>query len=230
VRDRKGINRQTWIRIAAVVVVLTALGLIGWLGAPATTAMKLQDFSDWLAPHRRAWYAPPVVALGFVLLGLAMVPVLLLIAATGVAFGPWLGPLYAMAGCLASASIGFAIGRWTGLGRIQRVGGTRVSRLVASLERNGTLAVFFLRKIPAPFLIVNIVAGASRVSYRDFVVGTFLGMTAVVVGLAGFGSQLLHVFHSPSPMTVLSALVFIGIPLTLAWLINRVLRRPEQTA
>ncbi len=131
---------------------------------------------------------------------------------------------------LASASIGFAIGRWTGLGRIERVGGTRVTRIVQSLERNGTLAVFLLRKIPAPFLIANIVAGASRVSYRDFIVGTVLGMTAIVVALAGFGYQLTNILHSPSPMTVLGAVVFIGIPLTLAWFINRVLRQPGQTA
>ena len=114
-----------------------------------------------------------------------MVPVLLLITATGVIFGPWLGPLYAMAGCLASASMGFAIGRWTGLGRIERVGGTRVTRIVSSLERNGTLAVFLLRKIPAPFLLANIVAGASRVRYRDFIVGTVLGMTARGGGARG---------------------------------------------
>ena len=52
--------------------------------------------------------------LAFVVLGLALVPVILLIAATGIAFGPLLGPVYAMAGCLASASTGFAIGRWHG--------------------------------------------------------------------------------------------------------------------
>ena len=227
-------NRQTWVRIAAVLVVVSALALVGWFGgwfgAPAAASAGFHDFSEWLAPHRRAWYAMPFVALAFVLLGLAMVPVLLLIAATGVAFGPFLGPLYAMAGCLASASIGFAIGRWTGVGRIERMGGTRVSKIVYSLERNGTLAVFLLRKIPAPFLIANIVAGASRVSYRDFIVGTLLGMSAIVVALAGFGYQLTNVLHSPSPMTTLGAVVVVGIPLTLAWFINRALRQPGRTA
>ena len=62
---------------------------------------------------RHAWYALPMVMLAFVVL--AVVPVMLLIAATGIAFGPVLGPIYAMAGCLASGSVGFAIGRWMGL-------------------------------------------------------------------------------------------------------------------
>ena len=229
-RDRQGANRQTWIRFAAVLVLVGAVALLGWLGVPAISTLRLEDFTEWFAPHRRAWYGLPLVVLAFVILGLAMVPVLLLIAATGVAFGPVLGPLYAMAGSLASASVGFAIGRWTGVGHIERVGGTRVTRTVQSLERNGTLAVFLLRKIPAPFLVANIVAGASRVSYRDFVVGTILGMAVAVVALAGFGYQLTNILQSPSPRTVLGAIVFIAIPLTLAWLINRVLRQPGQTA
>jgi phospholipase D1/2 len=233
-RDGTSANRQTRVRMAAVFAVVGALVFVGWsdgwFGSPSAAAVRLQDLSEWLEPRRRAWYALPFVALAFVLLGLAMVPVLLLIAATGVAFGPFLGPLYAMAGCLASASMGFAIGRWTGLGRIERVGGTRVTRIVRSLERNGTLAVFLLRKIPAPFLVANIVAGASRVSYRDFIVGTLLGMTAIVVALAGFGYHLTNVLESPSTLSVLGALVFVGIPLTLAWFINRALRQPGHTA
>jgi uncharacterized membrane protein YdjX (TVP38/TMEM64 family) len=140
------------------------------------------------------------VALAYI--GLALVPVVLLIAATGIAFGPVLGPIYAMAGCLASGSVGFVIGRWLGQRRVEELGGERVARVTRTLKRNGTLAVFFLRKIPLPFTLANIVVGASTVSYGDFVLGTVLGMTGLVVGLAGFGYQLTMVLRSPSPVTV----------------------------
>ena len=90
--------------------------------------------------------------------------------------------------------------------------------------------MFALRKIPVPFLIANIVAGASRVSYRDFIVGTLLGMSAAVVALAGFGYQLTNILHRPSPMSVLGGAAFIGIPLALAWFINRMLRQSGQMA
>jgi uncharacterized membrane protein YdjX (TVP38/TMEM64 family) len=228
-REPKPSTRHAWIRTSVLLVVLAGISLVGWTVDPPSTATALREFSEWIAPHRRAWYALPVVAAAFVVLGLAMVPVLLLVTATGVAFGPLLGPVYAMAGCLASASTGFAIGRWTGLGRIERIGGRRAMRVMDSLERNGTLAVFLLRKVPAPFLIANMVAGASRVRYRDFVVGTLLGMTAVVVALAGFGYQLMNLLQRPSLMTVLAAMLFIGIPLTVAWFVNRMLKPPRQT-
>jgi uncharacterized membrane protein YdjX (TVP38/TMEM64 family) len=160
-----------------------------------------------------------------VFIALAFVPVVLLIAATGVVFGPILGPIYAMAGCLASASVGFGVGRWLGRRRIERIGGERVAKLSRSIQRNGTLAVFFVRKIPAPFTLSNIVVGASSVAYRDFMVGTFLGMGAFVVALAGFGYQMTKAVQDPTPATLIGAALFVGVPLTLAWFINRSLRR-----
>jgi phospholipase D1/2 len=200
------------------------LAVAAWIW-PLRTAINLDEFAAWLAPHRHAWYALPAVVLAFVVLGLAMVPVILLIAATGIAFGPLLGPLYAMAGCLASASTGFAIGRWMGVRRITQLGGERMTRVTTTLKRNGTLAVFLVRKIPAPFTLVNIVVGASMIRFRDFIIGTVLGMGAFVVGLAGFGYQMTHALRDPSPGTLIGAALFVLVPLTLAVLINRTFSR-----
>jgi phospholipase D1/2 len=184
---------------------------------------QLVWLSQWMEPHRQAWYALPIVMVIFVVL--SPLPVMMLIAATGVAFGPVLGSIYAMAGSLASASAAFAIGRWLGLRRVTRIGGRRVAELTRVLKRNGTLAVFFVRKIPAPFILVNIVIGASCVRYWDFVLGTLLGMAAFVIALAGFGYQFTQLLHDPKPGNLLTALLFVAAPLTLAWVINRSLRQ-----
>jgi phospholipase D1/2 len=185
----------------------------------------LVEPSIWLSQHRHDWYALPIVMLMFV--GLMFVPVTVLIAATGVAFGPILGPIYAMAGCLASASTCFAIGRWLGGARVARYGGKRVERVSGALKRNGVLAVFFIRKVPAPFALVNIVIGASAVRYRDFLIGTVLGMGAFVIALAGLGYQLTAAWRDPSPATVATALLVVSVPLWIAWSLNRALRRSE---
>ena len=218
-------DRSSLIRVGTVLIVCTVVAVV-WSQLPTAT-WDLDAISAWMAPHRHVWYGLPVVVFAFV--ALAPVPVMLLIAATGIAFGPLLGPIYAMAGCLASGSVGFGIGRWLGQHRVEQLGGERVVRVTNTLRRNGTLAVFFLRKIPFPFTLANIIVGASTVTYRDFVVGTLLGMTGLVVGLAGFGYQLTMVLRSPSPATVVGAILIVSIPLTLAWLINRSLR-PRSTA
>ena len=101
-------DQLVWLRVAAVLT-LCALLVVASRWIPVT-ALSPDEISAWTEPHRHAWYALPIVMLAFIALGL--VPVLLLIALTGIAFGPVLGPIYAMAGCLASASIGFGIGRW----------------------------------------------------------------------------------------------------------------------
>lgn len=212
---------RAWVRVAAVLIVC-GLVAAAWNGI-SPPEWDLEAISAWMAPRRHAWYALPVVMVAFV--ALALVPVVGLIAATGLVFGPVLGPIYAMAGCLASGSVGFLIGRWLGRHRVEQLGGEAVARVTRTAQRNGTLAVFFLRKVPLPFLLANVIAGASTVSYRDFVLGTFLGMAAIVIGLAGFGYQLTKVLRSPSPATVAGALLFVAVPLTLAWLINRSLRR-----
>jgi uncharacterized membrane protein YdjX (TVP38/TMEM64 family) len=208
--------------VSPQVLFLCALLAVAWRWIPVT-ALAPGEISAWVEPHRHAWYALPIVMLGFIALGL--VPVLLLITITGLAFGPVLGPIYAMAGCLASASIGFGVGRWLGLDRVARLGGERVTAVTRALKRNGTLAVFFVRKVPAPFLLANIVIGASTVRYRDFLLGTVLGMGAIVIALAGFGYQFTQALRNPSPATALTTAAFVGVPLTVAWFINRALRR-----
>ena len=75
-----------------------------------------------------------------------------------------------------------------------------------------------------PFTLVNIIVGASTVGYREFMIGTLLGMGAMVIALAGFGYQLTMALQNPSVTTVIGAALFLAVPLTLAWLINRVLR------
>jgi phospholipase D1/2 len=209
------------LRVVAVLLICGSC-IAAWKWIPLA-AMNPDQVSVWVEPHRHAWYALPMVMLAFI--GLGLFPVLLLITATGIAFGPVLGPIYAMAGCLASASTGFAIGRLLGVRRVERLAGERITRVIRALNRNGTLAVFFVRKVPAPFTLVNLVIGASTVRYVDFILGTLLGMGAVVIALAGFGYHLIQALRNPSPATLSGAALFIGAPLTLAWFINRALRR-----
>jgi phospholipase D1/2 len=84
--------------------------------------------------------------------------------------------------------------------------------------------VFLIRKIPMPFVLVNVMLGASRVGYREFLIGSALGMAAMVVGLAGFGYQLAETWRDPSMESVFRSLLVLCVPLSLAWIINRLLR------
>jgi uncharacterized membrane protein YdjX (TVP38/TMEM64 family) len=213
---------QARTRLLLSALFLALLGLSALIAYSYVSHVDASDVSARLAQDRYAWWAPVLVVLVFV--GFSVVPVMLLESLTGIAFGPVLGPLYAMTGCLASASTAFAIGRWIGPRNVNGWGGERTRRLMGMLRRNGTLAVFLIRKIPMPFVLVNVMLGASPVGYREFLIGTALGMAAMVVALAGFGYQLAETWRHPSMESVTRALLFLCIPLSLAWMINRRLR------
>jgi phospholipase D1/2 len=211
------------VYVGAVAVLVAAAAL--WMWTPIAETMDPARVSNWFGSFRTKWYALPALIAIYVTLGIALFPVLVLIAATGLAFGPWLGPPYALAASLSSATTGFFIGRWLGLQRIRQLGGGRVTQIARALERNGTLAVFLMRKVPAPFTLSNVVAGASGVRLGDFIIGTLLGMGVLVVALAGFGSQVTDLLADPSPRSIALALTFLSLPLATAFFINKRLRK-----
>ena len=67
--------------------------------------------------------------------------------------------------------------------------------------------------------------GASRVRYREFIIGTLLGMSAFVVAIAGSGHQVTQALRDPSPSQWTKVALMGGVPLALAWFINRTLQR-----
>jgi uncharacterized membrane protein YdjX (TVP38/TMEM64 family) len=206
---------------AAFLIAVVVVATLWWrLEFPVTPA-KLATVA---APYRDEWYAFLFVLAAFLLLGLLLFPILVLIAATGIAFGPVLGPLYAMAGSLACASAGFAIGRRLGHEKVERLIGSGPARLADRLRRNGTLTVFVIRKVPAPFTLVNVAIGASPVSFRDFILGTLLAMAGGVITLAGFGSQVGELFLHPSAEGVLRAALLLCVSLAVAIVINLAVR------
>lgn len=214
------------IRFAAILVFLSLLAA-AWAWTPLKDFLSLEKISSLIAPYRTAWYALPAVVLGFVVLGLLMVSVLLMTLACGVAFGPWLGSAYALAGALTSAIVGFYIGRWTGVDRLERVVGPKVKKISRKIERNGTLAIYVLRKIPLPFTLVNVTIGASKIRFRDFLLGTLLGTGPIVIALAGFGYQLGQILEDPKPGKIAIAVAFLAVPLTIAWLVNHFLKKRQ---
>jgi len=63
--------------------------------------------------------------------------------------------------------------------------------------------VILIRIIPvAPFTIVNLVAGASHIRFRDFALGTVLGEVPGLLVLALFVDQVSETVRHPSMMSV----------------------------
>ena len=135
---------------------------------------------------------------------------------TGFLLGPLYGFLYGWAGSLVTALILFGIGHSLGRERVRRLVGRRVNRVSYRLARHGFLAVAVLHILPvAPFTIINLVAGASRVGLRHYLIGTMIGMVPFVFMVAVSGDRLMAALRDPgwfslSVLGGLSILLYLG--------------------
>jgi phospholipase D1/2 len=157
-------------------------------------------------------------------------PVNLLIAATAAAFGPLLGFGYALAGALLAATLTFGIGRALGRDPVRRFAGRRVNTVSRRLSRHGLWAVTLLRLLPvAPFTVVSLAAGASKLRLRDFVLGSAIGMLPGVALLTVFGDRLGAWLRRPDTvnLAILLSVTFavVILALVLGWWSRR--RRPR---
>ena len=121
------------------------------------------------------------------------VSLVVLIAATAAAFGPWLGPfVYAFAGALASAIVTYAVGAAIGREALESVLGARLERVRRAVVERGVFAVAAIRLVPiAPFTLVNMAAGASKVRFADYLIGTAIGMAPGITTMSALGYQIL---------------------------------------
>ena len=151
---------------------------------------------------------------GYVVGGLLAVPVTLLLVVTILAFGPWFGALSALTGSLLSAITLFGLGRVLGSYRIRRLAGSRVEHLSRRMAERGLWAVLLVRILPiAPFSVINLIAGASSVSWRHFVLGTVVGMLPGIAIMATFVSGLEEAVREPS----WQAFSMVGLVVAAAW-------------
>jgi len=147
---------------------------------------------------QRAIARQPLAPLIFIALQVAasllFVPRMVLGIAAGLIFGLAWGTVWAMLGALAGAAAGFAVVRWFGATGILDVS-PGIGRLVAKAEQGGWRAVTILRLMPVPHSVANTVLAMTRVSWRDYLTGSALGMlpmTLAQVDIGASGNALLQ--------------------------------------
>jgi phosphatidylserine/phosphatidylglycerophosphate/cardiolipin synthase-like enzyme/uncharacterized membrane protein YdjX (TVP38/TMEM64 family) len=187
---------------AVTLVVLIALAFL-LRGESAREGQMIVQALQLAEAHGLSWQGALSVLLVYTLSSLLLVPVNLLIAATGAAFGPLLGFGYALLGSLVAAALVFGLGRALGGDPVRRFAGRRVNAVSRRLGRHGLWAMTLLRLLPiAPFGVVNLVAGASEMRLRDFLLGSLIGMAPGVALMTLFGDRLGVWLRHPEPVNL----------------------------
>lgn len=217
------------VLLGATLLLLAAALTAIWRWTPLHDIVEPRRLAALIEPWGRHPAGPLLVGGGYLLTGLVGVPVNALIFATGFAFGPWLGLAYSILGFMTSAVGMYWIGVALGRRPVNRLAGPRLQRVTKRLNRHGFLAVAALRAIPvAPYVVVNLAAGAMRVRFRSYVIGTFLGMLPGTVIATLFGGSLGEFLRRPSPGRVALVLAVALVMVGLLVLLRRWLGRPRR--
>jgi uncharacterized membrane protein YdjX (TVP38/TMEM64 family) len=219
---RKHVPRRL-IGLGTLAIVLALLA-VAWRWTPLREWINLASLVTFARNLETLPFTAIAVIGSYVIAGLLMVPVTLLIAVTGIVFGPALGALYAVTGALLSAAVSYGLGRWLGRETVRRLLGARINRLSQRIAKRGIVAMLVIRLLPiAPYTVVNVVAGASHIRFRDYLIGTLLGMTPGIVVTVTFVHHLAEAVRNPSAVTVtvlaLVVALLIGFAMTLQYLL-----------
>ncbi|MGD9096990.1 MAG: VTT domain-containing protein [Desulfobacterales bacterium] len=145
------------------------------------------------------------------------IPVTLMVIATVLVFGTWLGLAYALAGACVSAAALFAVGRWMGRDAVRRLAGGLLNRISRKLADNGLLTVITFRIVPvAPFAVINLIAGVSAIRWRDFALGTLIGLLPGVTAIALLADRAAASLRQPDIgqfSLLLTAVLLVGLGL-----------------
>ncbi|HEX6950829.1 MAG TPA: VTT domain-containing protein [Nitrospira sp.] len=217
---RKPALRQITAGAAGLLALILLAGLWQW-----TPLRELIDVTSMVNYLEEVGHGPTALLItvgGFLIGGVLVMPVMVLIAVTILAFGPWWGFWYALTGMTASALLTFGIGRLLGRRLMDHLSGSWVHRTSRTLAAKGILTVVALRILPvAPFSILNAVAGASHIRTRDFFVGTILGELPGLVSLALFLEQVTETVRHPGLGSVLLLVVIVAGIVLSAWALSR---------
>lgn len=200
--EANGVARRPIARAVAVLAGLLALG-IAWKFTPLGELADTQRLLEWARPLRASAWGPLAATAAFIVASLVLVPVTGMTVVLAVLFGPWIGWLCALVGCLASGSAGFGIGRAVWRDAVRWLAGPRLDRLSRKLSHHGLVTVAAVRLVPiAPFTVVNLVAGSSHLRFRDFFLGTLVAMAPGLLAMSFVADRVATAVDEPSTWTI----------------------------
>ena len=130
---------------------------------------------------------------------LLAVPVSVLMTLTAMVLEPWQALVCSAAGSMAGAAAGHRLGRLAGREALRQFVGRSFNRTRRALGSKTVASVMAVRLGPlAPFILVNLVAGASQVRLRDHLGGTALGLVPSILLLTALGHELASAMADPS--------------------------------
>ncbi len=163
-------------------------------------------------------FAPVIYILLHIIRPLTLFSATVFSISAGVLFGPFWGTVYTVIGATLGATVAFLISRKFGRTTTEKFLKSRLKGIDDFSEKHGLMTTLVLRLVPGPpFDVLNYGLGLSKISLRDYVIGTFFGIIPGAFAYVYFGASL-NVLELSQ---ILSALLILGLLIGLPLLYNR---------
>lgn len=179
------------IAVGVLVVALTA----AWRYTALADLVNPQHVAAWADAIGNLWWSPFIVLLVYTPGCWILFPRPLITLFAVLAFGPWLGFTYAFLGLVIASVSTYGMGRLMDSTRVERMVSQEILDVMVILRRRGLLAMTALRLVPlAPFAVEGVVAGAIRIPFWQFAVGSALGTVPGTLAATVFSRELESAF------------------------------------
>jgi len=185
-----GPDKPAWTKLALIALLVLALTAL-WRWTPLAHAVSAEAVIGVAKDFGSRWWAPLLLMASYTPACLVMFPRPLITLAAVIAFGPWLGFLYALIGIVLSSIVTYYIGRRMRRDTVRRIAGPKLDRMIQVLKKYGLLAMTLLRLVPlAPFAVESIVAGAIHMRVWHVALGTAIGLLPGTLATTIFGEAI----------------------------------------
>jgi uncharacterized membrane protein YdjX (TVP38/TMEM64 family) len=204
-------NRSKAVMKAVFLLVFIVAAIIVVRFTPVKNYLSAEALGRFL---ETAGFWAPVVFMMIYTVGVCLfLPGTLLTGLGAAIFGAYWGFVYVWFGAMGGASAAFFIGRTLGREFASSLIGHKLKKYDDAIERNGFATVLYLRLVYFPFTPMNFGMGLTRVRFRDYFIGTGLGIMVGTFIFTFFIGTLKDVWASGNWGELISFKVFFSIAL-----------------
>lgn len=199
--ERPSVLKRITVITLAILAILGAALFFKWGWGNVLDEETARRYLEQIQSY--AW-SPAILAAVFLIGGLVGLPLNLILVTAAVVLGPFMAFGCGIVGAQLSAMAAFGIGRWFGKPLVAKFAHKNVDELSQRIGRHGVLSVMLVRLVPiAPFIVINLLAGASHLRFAAFNYGSLLGMFPGMLGVALLTDRVQSAVRDPGPLSFL---------------------------
>ncbi len=207
----KGPDRNKALFKAVVFLLFVAGAFFVVKFTPAKNYLDHENLKRFL--DSAGLWAPAAFVLFYAAGVCLFVPGTLLTGIGAAIFGPYRGFAYVWIGAMLGAAASFYLGRTLARDFASSLIGDKLKKYDEAIERNGFATTLYLRLLYLPFTAMNFGMGITSVKFRDYILGTGLGIVVGTFLFTFFIGTLKEVWASGDWGQLLSFKVFFSLGL-----------------